>query len=225
MRAKLEVKCGIYSITSPSGKVYIGSSKHILKRWWYYRKVKCVKQIKLFNSLKKYGTENHVFKIEKECDFIDLFKYEREIGLTLDCVNNGLNLKLPNYGDLPSIVSEETRKKMSISTMGNKHTLGYIPTAETRALISKNNKGKILSKETKEKMSKSAKGRKWSDDMKKKFSNIKKGSMGKNPNAKIVLDLYNGIYYECGKEAAICNNIDYNSFRNTIKKQNRFIYA
>jgi group I intron endonuclease len=110
---KLDVICGVYKITSPSGKVYVGSSMHILKRWWYYRKMRCKEQVKIYNSFVKHGVDNHIFEIVKECSFEDLFKYEREIGVELNVVENGLNLKLPKYGDLKQIVSKETRDKIS----------------------------------------------------------------------------------------------------------------
>lgn len=31
--------CGIYKITSPSGKVYIGQSNNIIKRWITYKSI------------------------------------------------------------------------------------------------------------------------------------------------------------------------------------------
>lgn len=45
---------GIYKITSPSGKIYIGQSINIEKRWEKYQKyIENIKnQIKLYNSLK-----------------------------------------------------------------------------------------------------------------------------------------------------------------------------
>jgi hypothetical protein len=46
---------GIYKITSPSKKVYIGQSVNIEKRKYFYEIGNCKKQIKLYNSIKKYG--------------------------------------------------------------------------------------------------------------------------------------------------------------------------
>ena len=48
-------KSGIYKITNPKNKVYIGQSKDIIKRWYYYKTLHCKSQIKLYNSLLKYG--------------------------------------------------------------------------------------------------------------------------------------------------------------------------
>jgi group I intron endonuclease len=172
---KLDVICGVYKITSPSGKVYVGSSMHILKRWWYYRKMKCKEQVKLYNSFVKYGVDNHIFEVVKECSFEDLFKYERELGVELNVIENGLNLKLPKYGDLKQIISKETRDKRSNFMKGNKFTLGYVPTLETRALLSKIHKGRFVSEDTKAKQALAATGRVWSNESRLKLSNKKKG--------------------------------------------------
>lgn len=59
--------CGIYKITSPSGKIYIGQAVNIYKRWIPYNSVNCKSQRLLFRSLKKYGVDNHKFEIIEEC--------------------------------------------------------------------------------------------------------------------------------------------------------------
>ena len=56
----------IYKITSPSNKVYIGQSRNISKRINNYSNLNCKKQRKLYNSLKFYGWENHIFSIISE---------------------------------------------------------------------------------------------------------------------------------------------------------------
>jgi group I intron endonuclease len=56
---------GIYRITSPTNKIYIGQSINIEKRWKYYNYI--MGQPKLCNSLLKYGIENHKFEIIEEC--------------------------------------------------------------------------------------------------------------------------------------------------------------
>lgn len=59
---------GIYKITNPNGKVYIGQSKNILNRYYKYNNVNCKGQSVIYNSLKKYGPENHKFEIVEECE-------------------------------------------------------------------------------------------------------------------------------------------------------------
>jgi predicted acyltransferase (DUF342 family) len=48
---------GIYKIISPSGKIYIGQTSNWIKRVKKYSRVDCKGQVKLYNSLKKYGFE------------------------------------------------------------------------------------------------------------------------------------------------------------------------
>jgi group I intron endonuclease len=68
---------GIYKITSPTGKIYIGQSVNIEKRWKKYLNYHCKNQVKLYNSFKKYNSENHYFKIIEKCQELKL--NEREI--------------------------------------------------------------------------------------------------------------------------------------------------
>lgn len=92
MRIKI---CGIYKITNPNGKIYIGQSINIHKRWLSYKGIRCKTQIKLLNSLKKYGVDNHKFEILQEClpeELNKLEKYYVDLYQTFNC-DNGLNLK------------------------------------------------------------------------------------------------------------------------------------
>jgi len=66
---------GIYKITSPSGKIYIGQSINIEKRWKEHISYKD-KKTKLCVSFKKHGFENHNFEIIEECDVNCLDKHE-----------------------------------------------------------------------------------------------------------------------------------------------------
>ena len=58
---------GIYKITSPTDKVYIGQSINIERRWKYNYSnnnlTQCKRQRVLHFSLKKYGYEKHIFEI------------------------------------------------------------------------------------------------------------------------------------------------------------------
>jgi group I intron endonuclease len=82
--------CGIYKITSPSGRVYIGQSVDIRTRWWSYKKVR-KSQRKLYNSFCKYGIENHIFEIIEECDEEYLTKKELYWQKHYNVVEDGLN--------------------------------------------------------------------------------------------------------------------------------------
>ncbi len=109
----------VYMITSPSGRLYIGSTseKSCEDRWRRYRQLTCKNQVKLLNSLKKYGPENHIFEELCKCDITDMLKYEVMIGTYYEVLDKdkGLNLKLPKYGDIYVCMSEETKEKIRAS--------------------------------------------------------------------------------------------------------------
>ena len=69
---------GIYKITNPKGKVYIGQSINIYGRWEKYKRyyTHLSQQPKIYNSLMKYTPTNHEFEILEECS-LDLLN-ERE---------------------------------------------------------------------------------------------------------------------------------------------------
>ena len=106
--------CGIYKITSPSGRYYIGSSGNIKNRWKDYFYLKCSSQPKIYNSLKKYGSENHIFEIIEECEFENLYEKERYYQELYDCLGeNSLNCNLVETKNKKRTFSQEMRQKMS----------------------------------------------------------------------------------------------------------------
>jgi group I intron endonuclease len=112
---------GIYKITSPSNKIYIGQSTDIEKRFSQYLKLNCKFQKRLFNSFTKYGVENHKFEILTLCYEEQLSIFERDFQEAYDVIGkNGLNCILTNTSSLKKILSEETRIKMSNSRIGFK---------------------------------------------------------------------------------------------------------
>lgn len=110
---------GIYKITSPSGKIYIGQSVNIKERFRKYEKLNCKRQVKLYNSIIKHGIENHVFEIIEEC--IEEQLNEREIywGGYYNVLEKGLNLKLGNGRGSWDI---SIKDKISKSLLGKKKT-------------------------------------------------------------------------------------------------------
>lgn len=73
------------------------------------------------------------------------------------------------------------------------------------------------------------KGHRWDDEYKKKQSIAKqnKYKMEMNPRAKVVLDTYNGIFYDCLKQACVMNNRNYNTENTRINSKtynSRFKY-
>jgi group I intron endonuclease len=100
---------GIYKILNPKGKIYIGQSVNIEKRKYYYQTLHCQKQIMLYNSLKKYGWENHHFEVIEECSVEQLDVREMYWGQFYNTLEDGLNLRLGKGGGL---MSEKTKNKI-----------------------------------------------------------------------------------------------------------------
>lgn len=111
---------GIYKITNPLGKVYIGQSINITKRFNDYYKLKSDKQILLHRSLLKYGVSNHMFEIVEECELVLLNERERFWQEYYNVLNRkcGLNLKYTESADKRAILSDESKKKISNSNHG-----------------------------------------------------------------------------------------------------------
>lgn len=115
---------GIYKITSPKGRVYIGQSSNVLHRWETYKKVLCKGQPRLYMSLLKYGTENHTFEVIEECSIEQLNERERYWQEFYDVIGrNGLNCKLTKTEDKSGKNSEEVKEKISVTMK----KMGYRP--------------------------------------------------------------------------------------------------
>jgi len=187
---------GIYKITSPSGKVYIGQSIDIKRRIKRYKIFDCKEQGKIYRSLKKYGVKNHKFEIITECDIQDLNKLERYYQDLYDaCGEFGLNLTLTASDNKRFEITEYTRLKMSESRKGEKnHFFGKTHTEESKLKISQANKGnkfwlgKTHTDESKLKMSESHKGRIVSEDARKKMSLASKGKQKTEEHKKNISD-------------------------------------
>ncbi len=128
--------CGIYKITSPSNKIYIGQSKNINKRFLKYKNVDCKQQIKLYNSLLKYGWENHKFEIICECLESELNNLEKYYIIKFDTFNTEHGLNLSDGGHTTKF-TEESILKISQSKLGIKRPLSV------RKKLSKLKKGKL----------------------------------------------------------------------------------
>lgn len=111
---------GIYKITSPTGRIYIGQSINILSRFKRYRDLNCVCQRKLHRSLLKYGWRTHSFKIIHELPIdterVILDTYEQ---IYIEAYKIGgfkmLNIK---EGGSNGSSSMETRKRQSLALKG-----------------------------------------------------------------------------------------------------------
>ena len=129
---------GIYKIISPVGKIYIGQSLDIYKRWEYYKRLACKKQPKVYNSLVKYGSKNHMFEILEECDEILLDEREIYWGNHYSVLKeNGLNLALGNrYGKYSEEVKQKMRKPKP-KGFGEAHSLKMLGKKQSTEQIQK----------------------------------------------------------------------------------------
>jgi GIY-YIG catalytic domain/NUMOD1 domain len=116
---------GIYKITSPIQRVYIGQSNDIKRRLRNYTIiVKSVEgQVKLHRSLVKYGFKKHVFEVIEYCDLIELNCRERHWQDYYDVTGkNGLNCMLTKCeeikGQMPKTIYEYINKKVVDTSTG-----------------------------------------------------------------------------------------------------------
>jgi group I intron endonuclease len=154
---------GIYKITSPSGKIYIGQSVNILSRINKYKNAKCITQPIILKSILKYGWENHLFEIVLECDKSELNEKERYYQELFNCIGkNGLNCMLTNTSTKTGKARQETIDKLKgrkLPESTRQKMRDKKLSDETKLKISTANIGREVSKETRDKISKSNKGK------------------------------------------------------------------
>lgn len=144
---------GIYKITSPTGKVYIGQSVNVEKRLKDYKALKCKKQPRIYKSFLKYGYDKHKVEVVEECSISELNDRERYYQEFFNCIGkNGLNCMLTFSSDKSGTHSKETRDKISIA---NKN-----PSKQTRLNMSNGQKGRVFTEEMRRKVSIAHTGRK-----------------------------------------------------------------
>ena len=162
------MKSGIYRITNPEGKSYVGFTKDLKKRETHYKNLCCSTQRLVYESILNHGWDNHIFDIiEYTSEDLD----EREVYWIeqLNTYTDGLNLNKGGGG--PKTHTQETRDKISKIGKSNKGK---------RA--NSHRKGKTLSKEHCLNMSLGSKGKpshrkgkNIPDEVKRKMSESKKG--------------------------------------------------
>ena len=86
---------GIYKITSPTGKVYVGEATNLYKRCSYYLTPNRVKgQRAIYNSLVKHGVDSHTIEVLELCSSEELLDKERYYQEYYCSVEKGLNCYL-----------------------------------------------------------------------------------------------------------------------------------
>ena len=181
--AKLKGQSGIYVIINKCNwHYYIGSSQNLYKRAReHYNDLSKNKHhsVLLQRAVNKYGLDNFQFRA------IDLIINKLEIKSVeqwyLDNIFGEYNVSrsamCPGLG---RVVSEETRRKISLTSKGRKLS------DEHRQILRKAHLGKTISIETRQKLSQAHKNKTLSDDCKKKMSIARKGRPLKQ-SAKILI--------------------------------------
>ena len=192
---KVDSMAYIYKITSPSKRVYIGSTVNIKSRKRDYKKNRCKRQRKIYYSILKYGWEKHSFEVIEEVPFEDKFIRERHWQEVYNAVEDGLNCLYVKTDQKPRRMSEESRMLMSknsgarnkskewqakitASIQGKKHT------EESKLKMRMTKLGKKESKETREKKRQMRLGKKHSPET---IEKIRKNNLGKKKPGKKVL--------------------------------------
>lgn len=141
------MKSGIYIITSPSGKQYIGQSVNLQRRKCVFfrfgvsyggQKIDCARKKYNHKSLWDY-------KVLEYCDVDMLDERERYYIAFYDTINNGYNSE--SGGNENKIVSDETKRKQSEARKGkycgeNSPRYGKHLTEEQKSKLSEALKGK-----------------------------------------------------------------------------------
>ncbi len=222
------VKIGVYKITSPSGRIYIGESEDVYERWKLYKRLSCKNQIRLYNSFLEYGVEKHNFEIIEECAFDALLCRERHWQDHYDVLNQekGMNCKLSMCGDKKQKRSRESIEKTNQGNRGKKLSPEHIQILKTASLGNKYNLGRVHTPEHIEKVRQARLGRKMTPEQREvnrqsklgvkhteeRKANQKKASlerykdpeiaeMYRRANSKIFLNIENGIFYYGYREA------------------------
>lgn len=165
---------GVYCLTNiKNGKRYVGiafGKRGIYRRWNNYKNLNCKDQPKLYNALKKYGTENFKYEVILETDDVDRGKrVEKQLIALWGLQNDKFGYNITSGGDgCPGI------KRNS----GVNHPMyGKTHTKEARIKISKAGKGRTsprkgvkLSAELREKLSNAHKGIKFTPERRQKIS-------------------------------------------------------
>lgn len=232
---------GIYKITNPKGKVYIGQSINIEKRFTDYKYLQ-KKQTKIFYSIQKYGYDKHIFEVVEECCITQLNERERYWQEYYNVLEFGLNCRLTKTNDKSGFFSNESKLKISKSKKGitpiyknpkernfniSKSLTGKKLTLEHRQSLSKAQTGLKRSPEAIKKSAQSRIGLKQSDNFKKKMSEIQRGK--NNSFAKIVLNTETGIFYDTAIDAAASIGWTYNRMNHYMNGRTKtklpFIYV
>lgn len=196
---------GIYKITNPKGKIYIGQSIDIERRFGEYQDLRaCKDSKKLYYSLTKYEPKNHIFEVLEECE--ERFLEEREVYYInlYNSIQKGLNIK---NGSKPQWTNKK-RPTHSQWLLENGSGLSYKREEKHLNTLSKRSK------------------KQWDDGEWKKETSRKIKEGKNNPNAKKyqkpVICITDNTIYKSTKEASKRYNISLGFLCNHINNPTQY---
>lgn len=117
---------GIYKITSPSKRVYIGQTIDYYKRKNAYKNLKRDHQIRLYNSINKYGWKTHKIEVIEKCPIEKLNERERYWQEFYNVLSTkGLNCMLTKSCSKSGKHSKEVRANQRKSSKSKKTVYQY----------------------------------------------------------------------------------------------------
>lgn len=199
---------GIYKITSPTGRIYIGKTKDLKNRIKAYRCLKVKNQTILKNSILKYGWGAHKLEII----------HELPIDIDNEILNNYEILYIQQYMANKNKYPNDIGMNM---TDGGDGVVGYIFTKEAIENIKIGMEGKRNDLKGEDCWQFGLRGKdapafgfRHTDEAKKRISQANMG--GKHNMAIKVMNINTGEVFGCIKEAAKSVNMPYSFFRERI---------
>lgn len=160
--------CGIYKITSPTGRIYIGQSVDINQRKCKYRCLNCKSQTKIYASLHKYGWDKHKFEIIHVCEPDKLNELEAYYITLYNTFNSRYGMNLRDGGASRGRMSDESKIRIGLAKRGKK----IVFSEQHKRRLSEAAKKRGMPPEVLLKAALAAKGRKQSaETIRKRFQN------------------------------------------------------
>lgn len=244
--SELKGKSGVYQIRNiVNGKLYVGSSKNLLKRKNEGHFKRLEKNMHYNEHLQSayniYGRENFIFEIIEFCDLEQLLDNEQYWIDRLNVLNRNYGYNIKPYttsGKLTKesrrkislkakgrVVSEETRKKLSLLLKGNTYNRGrhFSETAKLNMSIAQKNRFKTPQDNP-------MYGRHHTESTKEKMRQARKKYVKENhPGRKEVIDLDTQNIYktliQCSEDVGISEMTIIKHCKNRVKSiPQRFMY-
>lgn len=207
----------IYTILSPTNKIYVGQTTNFARRSKVYKWSNCPGQTKLYNSLQKHGWSAHkcrpVIYLSDNASPETLTYWEQFV---MDFYKSkGYTLLNIRQAGVRGRLSQETKEKIGKANQGKKHSL------DTRKRISLSRRGKKLSASHRINIGKGVLGNSHLPETRVKISEAQRGERGNNFRGFILVyrdGEFIGRYAGCN-EAAVRWGVSKTSILRAIKRQ------